>query len=46
MSTNDAVSEQHYQNSNKDSYDLEPRLEKARGGDAVRENREVADSPL
>jgi replication initiation protein RepC len=30
MSTNDAVSEQHYQNSNKDLYDLEPRLEKAR----------------
>ncbi|MET4104462.1 replication initiation protein RepC [Roseovarius sp. MBR-78] len=30
MSTNDAVSEQHCQNSNKDSYVLEPRLEKAR----------------
>lgn len=31
MSTNDAVNEQHYQNSNKDSYDLEPCLEKAAG---------------
>ena len=31
MSTNDAVSEQHHHNSNKDLYDLEPRLEKARG---------------
>jgi len=30
MSTNDAISEQHYQNSNKNLYDLEPRLEKAR----------------
>ena len=30
MSTNDAISEQHYHNSNKDLYDLEPRLEKAR----------------
>src|SRR6056297_1299667 len=46
MSTNDAVSEQHYQNSNKDSYDLEPRLEKARGGGAVRETPEVANSHL
>ncbi|MGR3366276.1 MAG: plasmid replication protein RepC [Sagittula sp.] len=46
MSTNDAVSEQHYQNSNKDSYDLEPRLEKARGGGVARDIPEVADSPL
>ena len=30
MSTNDAISEQHYQNSNKDLYDLEPRLKEAR----------------
>ncbi|MCT4334699.1 replication initiation protein RepC [Paracoccus sp. YLB-12] len=30
MSTNDAISEQHHQNSNKDLYDFEPRLEKAR----------------
>jgi replication initiation protein RepC len=30
MSTNDANSEQHHQNSNKDLYDFEPRLEKAR----------------
>ncbi len=29
MSTNDAISEQHLQNSNKDLYDFEPRLEKA-----------------
>jgi replication initiation protein RepC len=46
MSTNDAVFEQHYQNSNKDSYDLEPCLEKARSGGVGRENRKVADSPL
>lgn len=31
MSTNEATNEQHYQNSNKDSYDFEPRLEKAQG---------------
>ena len=31
MSTNDVTNEQHYQNSNKDSYDFEPRLEKAQG---------------
>lgn len=31
MSTNDDINEQHYQNSNKDSYDFEPRLEKAQG---------------
>lgn len=30
MSTNDAISEQHYQNSNKDPNDPEPRLKKAR----------------
>lgn len=29
MSTNAVTNEQHYQNSNKDSYDFEPRLEKA-----------------
>lgn len=29
MSTNEVTNEQHYQNSNKDSYDFEPRLEKA-----------------
>ena len=32
LSTNDVPNEQHYQNSNKDSYDSEPRLEKSRGG--------------
>lgn len=31
MSTNEDTNEQHYQNSNKDSYDFEPRLEKAQG---------------
>lgn len=31
MSTNESISEQHYQNSNSDSYDLEPSFEKARG---------------
>lgn len=31
MSTNEVTNEQHYQNSNKDSYDSEPRLEKAQG---------------
>ena len=31
MSTNDVINEQHYQNSNKDSYDFEPCLEKAQG---------------
>lgn len=31
MSTNGVTNEQHYQNSNKDSYDFEPRLEKAQG---------------
>lgn len=31
MSTNEATNEQHHQNSNKDSYDFEPRLEKAQG---------------
>ncbi|KGK78256.1 replication initiation protein [Thalassobacter stenotrophicus] len=46
MSTNDAVSEQHYQNSNKDSNDLEPRLEKAGGGGVAGEIPEVADSLL
>lgn len=46
MSTNDAVSGQHYQNSNKDSYVLEPRLEKARSGNVVREIPDVADSPV
>lgn len=30
MSTNDAISEQHHQNSNKDLYDFDPRFEKAR----------------
>lgn len=35
MSINDAHIEQHYQNSNKDLYDFEPRLEKARGGAVV-----------
>lgn len=37
MSTNDAHSEQHYQNSIKDSYDLELRLENAKGGSVVSE---------
>lgn len=31
MSTNEVTNEQHYQNSNKDSYDFEPRLGKAQG---------------
>lgn len=31
MSTNEVTYKQHYQNSNKDSYDFEPRLEKAQG---------------
>ena len=31
MSTNEVTNEQHYQNSNKDSYDFEPRLEKTQG---------------
>lgn len=35
MSTNDVTNEQHYQNSNKDSYDFEPRLEKAQGEGSV-----------
>jgi replication initiation protein RepC len=35
MSTNDATNEQHYQNSNKDSYDFEPRLEKAQDEGSV-----------
>lgn len=39
MSTNELNIEQHYQNSNKDSYDFEPRLKKARGGAAVPEER-------
>ena len=35
MSTNDVTSDQHYQNSNKDSNDFEPRLEKAQGEGSV-----------
>lgn len=35
MSTNDVTNEQHHQNSNKDSYDFEPRLEKAQGEGSV-----------
>jgi len=35
MSTNDVTNEQHYQNSNKDSYDFEPHLEKAQGKGSV-----------
>ncbi len=35
MSTNDAITEHHYQNSNKDSYDSELRFEKSKG-EAVR----------
>ncbi|MCE8522718.1 replication initiation protein RepC [Ruegeria pomeroyi] len=41
MSTNDAVSEQHYQNSNKDLHVLEPCFEKARGGVGSAESEEV-----
>jgi replication initiation protein RepC len=41
MSTNDAISEQHYQNSNKDPYVLEPRLEKARREGEVHNHAEV-----
>ena len=33
MSTNDAHNEHHYQNSKEDSYESEPCLEKAKGGD-------------
>ena len=35
MSTNGVINEQHYQNSNKDSYDFEPHLEKAQGEGGV-----------
>ncbi|WP_193143273.1 plasmid replication protein RepC [Meridianimarinicoccus sp. MJW13] len=35
MSTNEATNGQHYQNSNKDSYDFEPRLRKAQGDGSV-----------
>lgn len=35
LSINDVTSEQHYQNSNKDSYDFEPRLKKAQGESSV-----------
>ncbi|MDY6858697.1 MAG: plasmid replication protein RepC [Pseudomonadota bacterium] len=35
MSTNEVTNEQHYQNSNKDSYDFETRLEKAQGEGSV-----------
>ena len=35
MSTNEVTNEQHYQNSNKNSYDFEPRLEKAQGEGSV-----------
>jgi replication initiation protein RepC len=35
MSTNEVTNEQHHQNSNKDSYDFEPRLEKAQGEGSV-----------
>lgn len=35
MSTNEATNGQHYQNSKKDSYDFEPRLEKAQGDGGV-----------
>lgn len=39
MSTKDAIIEHHYQNSNKDSNDLEPCFEKARGeGDALKDD--------
>ena len=41
MSTNDAISEQHYQNSNKDPYDLEPHLEKAWDHGKALENADV-----
>lgn len=35
MSTNEVTNEQHYQNSKKDSYDFEPRLEEAQGEGSV-----------
>ncbi|WP_223426678.1 plasmid replication protein RepC [Tateyamaria pelophila] len=35
MSINEVINEQHYQNSNKDSYDFEPRLEKAKGEGSI-----------
>lgn len=41
MSSNDASYEQHYQNSNIDSYDSEPRLEKAQGGDVTTNQTEA-----
>jgi len=37
MSGKDSHNERHYQNSNKESYDLEPSLEKGRGRDDVSE---------
>ena len=46
MSTNDAISEQHLQNSNKDSYVLEPRLEKARGEDVALKVAKVTESSV
>jgi replication initiation protein RepC len=41
MSSNDAVSEQHYQNSNKDSYVLEPCLKKARDEGVTAKDEDV-----
>lgn len=41
MSSNDASYEHHYQNSNKDSYDSEPRLEKAQGGEVTTNQAEA-----
>ncbi|MGH1369555.1 MAG: plasmid replication protein RepC [Maritimibacter sp.] len=46
MSSSDAPNEQHYQNSNKDSYDFEPCLEKAEGEGGALEEREVLDGKL
>lgn len=46
MSTNDAISQQHYQNSNTDSYELEPCLEQARGAGVEREPEEVTGSSV
>lgn len=45
MSTNEAIIEQHYQNSKTDSYDSEPRLEKARAKSSATEDElEITDA--
>lgn len=49
MSTNDAITEHHYQNSNKDSYDSELRFEKTKGEAAASsstDRQEMVDDPV